>query len=193
MTQHHITAHLHHYVTPPESFALFFTSIRIIPLMVFGNNVDHTPCPNLCNNNGNCSNGSCQCITGYTGADCSLRTCPVGSSWSDDMTVTTLTNDDNAHHPAECSNRGICDRNLGVCVCEHGRFGGVACEHKLCVNNCSSKGRCVSSHELAGISDPGTIYKTSGCTSAMICNNGDCTDRDYSACTTTFDYRFVKF
>ncbi len=38
------------------------------------------PCPNQCNNNGRCvlPGRQCECFDGYTGADCSLRTCYYG-------------------------------------------------------------------------------------------------------------------
>jgi hypothetical protein len=76
------------------------------------------------------------------GADCSLKTCPSGPAWSDIATM-----DDVAHHNAECSNRGTCDRKLGNCKCDV-KFEGHACERLKCPKDCSGKGRCLSAKAL---------------------------------------------
>ena len=70
--------------------------------------------------------GRCKCADGFQGADCSERTCPTGAAWSDQASTT-----DTAHALAECSNRGTCTRNSGVCVCMDG-FTGSACERMTC-------------------------------------------------------------
>merc|ERR1719240_152160 len=58
---------------------------------------------------------SCTCFTrvedsvtvyAFTGADCSLKTCPHGASW--DRGIQSNNNHDKF---AECSDRGICDRS----------------------------------------------------------------------------------
>ena len=39
-------------------------------------------CPNYCSSHGVCNiDTTCTCYTGYTQADCSLRSCPVGIPW----------------------------------------------------------------------------------------------------------------
>lgn len=50
----------------------------------------------------------CICADGFMGADCSLRKCPYDNAWSDYAYATNK-----AHAPAECSNRGLCDRSSG--------------------------------------------------------------------------------
>ena len=76
--------------------------------------------PNRCSNNGICNGLVCNCAQGFTGGDCSRRTCPSGSAFSD-----VATGDDLAHRMAECSGRGACI--AGICSCNKG-FTGVACE-----------------------------------------------------------------
>jgi len=114
------------------------------------------------------------------GADCSLRTCPRGKAISDSASA-----DDDAHHLAECSNRGSCNRSTGQCKCDS-MFEGSACERFMCPNDCSGRGRCVSAKNLARFRDPGELR--SSCTSADVCKDIDCTERDYSACMSTYTY-----
>lgn len=48
--------------------------------------------------------------------------CPMGNAWAD-----IAAEDDKAHLPAECSNRGTCDHSTGLCACMTG-YEGLACE-----------------------------------------------------------------
>ena len=109
---------------------------------------------NYCNGHGTCleSSSRCECFDGWGSSadvavykvhDCSQRTCPSGKAWFDlPSDVTT------AHALAECSNKGICDRKSGSCNCFSG-FTGDACQRRVCPNDCSGHGRCVSIKRLA--------------------------------------------
>lgn len=99
-------------------------------------------CPNSCSSHGTCTtkgNGYfCSCYKGFTGGDCSRRTCPMGPAWNDVATAT-----DTAHQPAVCSNRGTCDHTTGNCVCDYG-FSGLSCNRMSCPNSCGKHGECRS-------------------------------------------------
>lgn len=122
-------------------------SSQVLLLLVFvsmGWHAINACCPNSCNGKGTCDKYcQCSCYDGYTGGDCSLRTCPSGEAWSDIAYAT-----DYAHAPVECSNRGICDREIGECTCMEG-FVGSACERLSCPADCNDNGKCYSMHNLA--------------------------------------------
>lgn len=108
--------------------------------------------PPYCSGHGWCSVFSrCDCWDGWTGGDCSLRTCPRSLAWADVATA-----DETAHGLAECSNRGTCDRTTGRCACDEG-FEGAACERLECQGvddagfalACSGHGTCMSLGDLA--------------------------------------------
>eukprot|EP00735_Rhodelphis_limneticus_P005073 TRINITY_DN1677_c0_g1::TRINITY_DN1677_c0_g1_i1::g.17772::m.17772 TRINITY_DN1677_c0_g1::TRINITY_DN1677_c0_g1_i1::g.17772 ORF type:complete len:1297 (-),score=442.73,sp/Q00689/GP63_LEIGU/32.14/2e-56,Peptidase_M8/PF01457.11/1.3e-98,EGF_2/PF07974.8/1.1e+04,EGF_2/PF07974.8/0.00082,EGF_2/PF07974.8/7.5e-05,EGF_2/PF07974.8/0.0013,EGF_2/PF07974.8/0.18,EGF_2/PF07974.8/0.32,hEGF/PF12661.2/1.1e+03,hEGF/PF12661.2/0.013,hEGF/PF12661.2/0.43,hEGF/PF12661.2/5.1,hEGF/PF12661.2/1.8,hEGF/PF12661.2/1.4e+02 TRINITY_D len=66
--------------------------------------LDTQTCPMNCNGRGACSNGVCQCISGYTGVSCEAMTCPGDG---------------------RCSGNGYC--MSGKCVCVGG-YTGTQCE-----------------------------------------------------------------
>lgn len=97
-------------------------------------------CPNNCNNQGICERDhTCTCREGFVGADCSMRTCPYGISWSSKPYAFDL-----AHVELECAGNGICNRRTGKCKCFE-NFSGDVCERVSCgISNCNSHGTCLS-------------------------------------------------
>merc|ERR1712146_699751 len=65
--------------------------------------------------------GKAVTVAAWTGADCSLRTCPSGYAWA------AAPQDDQDHkQKLECSGKGTCDRKTGECKCFPG-FNGEGC------------------------------------------------------------------
>ena len=82
----------------------------------------------------------------WTGADCSLRTCPLGISWGNGGAAT----DSGESHTQklECSGQGICDRKTGQCACFDG-YEGEGCRRSACPNSCSGHGVCQALSQFA--------------------------------------------
>lgn len=107
-------------------------------------------CPNSCNGRGRCTAVSkCDCYGGWTGGDCSKRSCPTGVAWAD-----VASGYDDAHGPAECSNRGHCNTISGQCTCMAG-FEGLACNRMTCPEGCGAHGSCRSMKFHAALYDKG--------------------------------------
>lgn len=56
--------------------------------------------------------------------------------------------DQEAHFYAECSNKGLCDRETGLCQCFDG-YTGSSCQRTECPNDCSGHGVCRTVEEIA--------------------------------------------
>ena len=125
---------------------------RMIEDTIAGSKFNYT-----CSGHGHCAGAPtwrCNCTTGFSGADCSLRECPTGRAWFDEATATNVAHADGT----ECSNRGVCDHVTGLCKCQGG-FLGAACERLACAQgigpgetvakNCTGNGMCKSMYQLA--------------------------------------------
>lgn len=114
-------------------------------------------CEKDCNGHGKCnSNDRCECLKNrngqdaWTGSACGLQTCPLGIAW-----IGEVVKANDLHPLVECSNKGVCDRSNGACVC-HSNFDGVACERTICPNNCNGFGVCYTQQQMA--ESAGTSY-----------------------------------
>ena len=108
----------------------------------------------LCSNNGRCTGfGVCQCFPGWTGMDCSQRTCPGGESWGQSSYFGDARQSGAGGWAGseasgvgvgvgvgavagvrlfeECSGRGLCNRGTGLCACYSG-YEGAACARLAC-------------------------------------------------------------
>jgi hypothetical protein len=100
-------------------------------------------CDNSCSGHGTCGqHGVCECYDNWgiglshDSGDCSERICPYEFAWVD-----TPDKKGDFHKYAECSNRGICNRDSGECDCFPG-YEGKGCQRTSCPNDCSGHGRC---------------------------------------------------
>jgi len=112
-------------------------------------------CDNDCSGHGTCmEHGVCDCWDNWgmglahASGDCSQRVCPFEFAWVD-----TPDKLGNHHRYAECSNRGVCDRDTGECQCFPG-YEGKGCARTACPNDCSGHGRCKYIEDLPFQSTP---------------------------------------
>lgn len=128
--------------------------IYLFHFLFLVNNI-YSQCFNNCNQHGKCNiNGKCDCFNGYTGSDCSLRTCPLGPQFAD--IAYTI---DKAHQEAECSGHGFCDRKTGNCLCDTA-YAGADCSRNDCPNQCSNHGNCISLKTAASTYDGWSLNHT---------------------------------
>jgi len=105
-------------------------------------------CPNLCSGHGACgADDKCRCHPNFQGASCIERVCPFETAWNLPVSASE-------HSYVECSNKGVCDRAIGQCICQDG-FTGEACQRMSCPNDCNGKGQCKTLADIA-ISAGGT-------------------------------------
>jgi hypothetical protein len=111
-----------------------------------------------CNLHGTCDYcyNTCTCDAGYGHPDevfdhvqinCAERTCPSGRSLRD-----LPSEGGYGHGISECSNNGLCSRDLGFCVCFDG-WEGLACDRRVCPNACSGHGICANMQEQASMAN----------------------------------------
>jgi len=156
-----------------------------------------TYCPGVppCTANGVCSGPPtyvCTCNTGWTGHDCSLRTCPVSKSWFGYPTANNVAHLDKA----ECSNIGTCTRSTGTCVCAS-NFYGSACQYMQCPGKsavCQGAGQCITIGAAAQLSTINGVIQ--GYTYGQTPNNPQTWDWDkiYGCyCDREFDTGFTGY
>ncbi|XP_019614645.1 PREDICTED: uncharacterized protein LOC109462534 [Branchiostoma belcheri] len=119
-------------------------------------------CPNQCSGRGRCVNGTCDCITGWSGEDCNVGNC------------------------TDCSeDHGKCE--LGFCMCLPGWEGAACAQQATCyaVKNCTSMshGICITTDVCR--CEPG--YIGADCSVVPTCVSvANCTDHglcvDYDTC-----------
>ena len=146
-------------------------SSLIIAIMALAAGYANAECNNMCSGHGICgANDACTCYRNWRGNDCSERTCQYGvafintangdldhdgvveastlvmTQWAPKSTGGTfelypdLSNEE-SHSYMECSNKGLCDRATGTCVCFDG-YEGSSCQRTICPNACSGHGVC---------------------------------------------------
>ena len=100
----------------------------------------------LCATHNTLTFSKCTCYPGWgtdgnPGGDCSDRFCPFELAWVDNPSRLG-----GRHQYAECSHKGICDRDpesdtAGECQCFKG-YEGKACGRMSCQDDCSGHGTC---------------------------------------------------
>ena len=110
----------------------------------------------------------------------------------EDSDLNPLTN--SAHYYMECSNKGTCSRDSGLCACFDG-YEGVACQRASCPNSCSGHGVCKTIKQLATKTTQ-NVYKlwdrdaTMGCDCDIGYFGPDCALKSCKVRIHYFSYKF---
>lgn len=97
----------------------------------------------------------------FTGADCSLKTCPHAIAFngqalaSNDVGTTRGSAYHTQHMP--CSNQGACNFKTGTCECFDG-YTGEACQRTVCPNDCNGVGMCTELWQIVEDVSENTNY-----------------------------------
>jgi hypothetical protein len=115
----------------------------IVALLLLAAASVNADCENACSGHGDCGlDDVCTCYQnwgigmGGLSGDCSERICPYDIAFVDGPDM-----NGEFHKYAECSGRGLCDRNTGECQCFDG-YNGQGCQRATCPNDCSGHGTC---------------------------------------------------
>jgi len=122
---------------------MMIVPLTFVAFLAFFSSTARAACDNQCSGHGSClTDDVCNCYDNYgvglsyDSGDCSQRICPFDIAWVD-----TPNRKGQFHKYAECSGRGICDRDSGECNCFDG-YEGKACKRSSCPNDCSGHGTC---------------------------------------------------
>lgn len=147
--------------------SLLFGTFATLVSMTSGLCPGETPC----SGHGTCGSwDTCACHIGWNKeADCSARTCPHGEAWADTSSK--------FHKYLECSGKGACDREAGICECLEG-FEGHACQRMKCPDNCSGHGVCKTLGLLDSTYEAWDAEKIQVCVCDPGWNGDACTKRN---------------
>lgn len=136
-----------------------------------------SPCDNVnCGNYGTCVEGSCQCVNGYSGANCENKVCSVDSDCNSGESCSNgiCVNSNLCNVDADCSSGEICylASCLPGCRIDSDCSSGQTCSSNQCVNdpcanvNCNGNGYCSNGACICTIN--------SECSTGHICSSGSC-------------------
>eukprot|EP00164_Ancoracysta_twista_P005429 GFYU01007438.1.p1 GENE.GFYU01007438.1~~GFYU01007438.1.p1 ORF type:complete len:953 (+),score=172.51 GFYU01007438.1:97-2859(+) len=154
-----------------------------------GRDCSQRTCLNECSNRGYCDDGTCICLPGFSGVDCSHAWLAMNQERLDVKALAGIRIRQQPC-PANCSRHGQCVD--GKCQCDIG-FTAVDCSEKTCPRNCSGHGKCKDYTCQCDDAWEGIDCSLRGCTDkcdeTTYCYNGTCVcrpGRTGSDCSTKF-------